>query len=172
MEQRGLFILYSQYQGCWWPGNTRKQGISSHNIDIIMLEFSVSTPEGLMRELDCQNTINSLGPSDAIWRCRSGSTLAQVMACCLWHQAITWTNVVLSSVRSIDIHMRTTWPWTPQPSITNITLKITSKFSFKSSSVQWVKLAMFSYGDWYYAWKIVHIIFISNAWKVQKCKKF
>ena len=27
--------------------------------------------------------INSLGPSDAIWRCRSGSTLAQVMACCL-----------------------------------------------------------------------------------------
>ena len=27
--------------------------------------------------------INSLGPSDAIWRQRSGSTLAQVMACCL-----------------------------------------------------------------------------------------
>ena len=26
---------------------------------------------------------NSLGPSDAIWRQRSGSTLAQVMACCL-----------------------------------------------------------------------------------------
>ena len=30
---------------------------------------------------DC--VINSLGPSDAIWRQRSGSTLAQVMACCL-----------------------------------------------------------------------------------------
>ena len=29
----------------------------------------------------CQ--INSLGPSDAIWRQRSGSPLAQVMACCL-----------------------------------------------------------------------------------------
>ena len=27
--------------------------------------------------------INSLGPSDAIWRQRSGSTMAQVMACCL-----------------------------------------------------------------------------------------
>ena len=26
---------------------------------------------------------NSLGPSDAIWRQRSGSTLAEVMACCL-----------------------------------------------------------------------------------------
>ena len=28
-------------------------------------------------------TFNSLEPSEAIWRCRSGSTLAQVMACCL-----------------------------------------------------------------------------------------
>ena len=27
--------------------------------------------------------LNSLGPSDAIWLRRSGSTLAQVMACCL-----------------------------------------------------------------------------------------
>ena len=27
--------------------------------------------------------VNSLGPSDAIWQQRSGSTLAQVMACCL-----------------------------------------------------------------------------------------
>ena len=27
--------------------------------------------------------INSLGPSDSIWQQRSGSTLAQVMACCL-----------------------------------------------------------------------------------------
>ena len=29
------------------------------------------------------HTLNSLWPSDAIWRCRSMSTLAQVMACCL-----------------------------------------------------------------------------------------
>ena len=27
--------------------------------------------------------LNSLGPSDAIWRQKTGSTLAQVMACCL-----------------------------------------------------------------------------------------
>ena len=40
---------------------------------------------------------DSLWPSDAIWWHRSGSTLAQVIA---WrHQAITWTNVDLSSVR-------------------------------------------------------------------------
>ena len=30
-----------------------------------------------------QVSFNSLWPSDAVWRLRSGSTLAQVMACCL-----------------------------------------------------------------------------------------
>ena len=39
-------------------GHTRRQGISSHGI-------------------------NSLWPNDAIWRQRTESTLAQVMACCL-----------------------------------------------------------------------------------------
>ena len=29
------------------------------------------------------NSVNSLWPNDAIWRHRSGSTLTQVMACCL-----------------------------------------------------------------------------------------
>ena len=33
-------------------------------------------------EKEC-DFVNSLWPSDAIWRHRSGSTLAQVMACCL-----------------------------------------------------------------------------------------
>ena len=48
---------------------------------------------------------NSLGLSEAIWHRRSWS-LVQVMAC--WrHQAITWTNVDLSSVRSCGIHLRT-----------------------------------------------------------------
>ena len=31
----------------------------------------------------CITTFNSMGPNDAIWRQGSGSTLAQVMACCL-----------------------------------------------------------------------------------------
>ena len=36
---------------------------------------------------------------------RFGSTLSQVMICCWQHQAITWTNVDLSSVRSSDNHL-------------------------------------------------------------------
>ena len=42
------------------------------------------------------------------------------------HQAITWTNVDLSSVRSCGIHVRTISQEIPQPSITKISLKITS----------------------------------------------
>ena len=42
------------------------------------------------------------------------------------HQAITWTNVDLSSVRSCGIHVRAISQEIPQPSITKISLKITS----------------------------------------------
>ena len=38
-----------------------------------MLPYGITRPQW----------VNSLRPSDAIWRQRSGSTLAQVMACCL-----------------------------------------------------------------------------------------
>ena len=34
-----LFILHIQYHGCWWPGDANRQGISSHDIDLILLEF-------------------------------------------------------------------------------------------------------------------------------------
>ena len=65
---------------------------------------------------------NSLWPSDTIWRHESGSTLAQVMA---WrHQAITWTNVDLSSVRSCGIHLSAILQEIRQQSVTEISLKI------------------------------------------------
>ena len=48
---------------------------------------------------------NSLWPSDTIWRHRSMSTLAQVMACCLTTKPSpdTWTNVDLSPATSHGI---------------------------------------------------------------------
>ena len=33
-EDKDLSIGHSQYHGCWWPGDTRSQGISSHDIDL------------------------------------------------------------------------------------------------------------------------------------------
>ena len=41
------------------------------------------------------------------------------------HQAITWTNVDWSSVKSTDIHIRAISQEMPQPPITKIYLKIT-----------------------------------------------
>ena len=29
--------LHSPYHGCWWPGDARSQGISSHNVDPVKL---------------------------------------------------------------------------------------------------------------------------------------
>ena len=46
------------------------------------------------------------------------------MACCLTHQAITWTNVDLSSERSSDICLRTISKAISPPSINDISLKI------------------------------------------------
>ena len=70
-------------------------------------------------------SLNSLWPSDAIWRQRSGSTLARVMACCLKAPSHSWTNVDWSSVKSNDIHIRAVSQEMPQLSITKICLKIT-----------------------------------------------
>ena len=59
---------------------------------------------------------------DAIWQQRSGSTLAQVMACCLTrHYLNQWW---LSSMKSSDIHIRAILQEMPQSSITKIILKI------------------------------------------------
>ena len=63
--------------------------------------------------------------SDAIWWHRYGSTLAQVMACCLMATSLTCTNVDISSIRSSDIQLRAVLLEIPQPSITKINFKIT-----------------------------------------------
>ena len=66
------------------------------------------------------------------------------------HQAITWTNVDLSSVRSGDIVLRAISQQVSQPSITVIGLKkYSSKISLKSPWPQRVKaiLASLCYDD-------------------------
>ena len=89
-----MHIPHSQYHGCWWPGNTRSQDISSHGIDQEYSGLSTARVKDWLRS------------SDAIWRHKSGSTVAQAWLVAWWHQAISWTKVDLSSVRSCDIHLR------------------------------------------------------------------
>ena len=65
--------------------------------------------------------LNSLWPSATIWRCRTESTLTQVMAWCRQY----WINIDLLPVRSNNIHLRAISQEKPRPSITKISLKIT-----------------------------------------------
>ena len=75
MEDRDLFKLHCHYLGffCWCPGNAGHQVISSLGIDIAIFEYSGFNTR----------KFNLLWPNDTIGQHKSGSTLAQVMACCL-----------------------------------------------------------------------------------------
>ena len=66
--------------------------------------------------------LNSLWPIDAIWHQRNGSTLAPVMACCLTAPSHCLNQ---SSDRSNKNHLREIPQKIPQPSTTQIRLKIT-----------------------------------------------
>ena len=57
----------------WGPGDARSHGISSHGIDLVIMKYSSFSTR----------RVNSLGPGDAKRWQRYGSTLDQVMACCL-----------------------------------------------------------------------------------------
>ena len=73
-----------------------------------------------------QRVINSLRPSDAIWRPRTESTLAQVMACCLMAPSHYLNQCwLIIRVRSCGFHVRAISQELPQWSITKIYLKIT-----------------------------------------------
>ena len=57
----------------------------------------------------------------------------------LGHQAITWTNVDLSSIRSSDIHLRAILQKISQPPIIKISFEITHiKFHSNLPGGQWV----------------------------------
>ena len=131
-----LIISYHSGQIILWPGQPlwiwhiswlKADFVKFCNMSQNNLKFSIHQWE--------LGTL-SFWSSDTIWWQRSGSTLAQVMLVAWWHQAITWTNVDWSSVKSSDSHIRSISQQMPQPSIT----KIRYKYTFNFPSVQWVNL--------------------------------
>ena len=52
-------------------------------IKITIWWYAIVIFEGGLASIGMTGLVNSLWPSDTIWRHKSGSTLAQVMACCL-----------------------------------------------------------------------------------------
>ena len=104
--------------------------------------------KGLARSACCPKVsasllVNSLGPNDAIWRQESGSTLAQVMACCLTAPSHYLNKCCLSSEMSSDIPLRTISQVISPPSITEISLKIIyAKFHWNLPGVNDLALNM------------------------------
>ena len=111
----GVLLTMSQHWFRCWLG--AKQATSHH---LNPCWPSSTTPCGISGPL----WVDPLWPSDTIWQHSSGSTWAQVKAFACWHQAINWSNVDSSSVRSSDINLRAISQEIPQPSITQISLKI------------------------------------------------
>ena len=90
--------------------------------------------------------LNALWPSYDLWRQRSGSTLAQVMACCLTAPS-HYLNQCWRIINEVQWHSY--WEM-PQPSITKICLKITClKFHSNFPGGQWVNIR-------YCLWEVYH----------------
>ena len=69
--------------------------------------------------------VNSLWPNDAIWRHRSGSTLAQVMACCLMAPS-HYLNQCWLIINKVQRHLaERNFTRKTQPSVTKVISKIT-----------------------------------------------
>ena len=88
--------------------NAESISMSWHHHVIFMLRFSLPGKTVFILKEDQGQWVNSLGPSDAIWRWRSWSTLVQVMACCLTAPSHYLNQCwLIISLRSCGIHLRT-----------------------------------------------------------------
>ena len=47
LKDNDLSITHSQYNGCWCPGDTSRQGISSHGIDLVLPGYSSFSTRGI-----------------------------------------------------------------------------------------------------------------------------
>ena len=114
-EVNDMHTLYIQHHVWWWTRKARSQGITTYGIDLIS---PLNSDFNIKR-------VNSLWFSDAIWRQRSGSTLAQVMACCLTAPSHYLNQFWLIISKVCGIHRKAlSWEDLKIP-ISNTRLKIT-----------------------------------------------
>ena len=59
LSETDLFILHSQCHCCWWPGDARSQGISSHGITLDLPEYSGFSTRRLNSALNWWDEINN-----------------------------------------------------------------------------------------------------------------
>ena len=132
--------------------------------------------------------INSLGPSDTIWRQRYGSTLAQVMACCLTapsHYLNQCWLIISNSDKISDFFLYPVtlkfdgWPWKTIGHLFYTTLsfvhhfKATSEFKpelqsgnaqFGSKSVIFLSPVTLKFDGWH--WKTIwHLFYAASSFE-------
>ena len=111
--------------------------------------------------------VNSLWHSDTIWRQRSGSTLAQVMACCLRALSHYLNQCWLIVSEVSDIHLRASSQEITQPSITEIIWKNqVPKISFKFPRRQWVNVSTHTLS---LADSLFHLMSVVSHNKTKRC---
>ena len=127
-----------------------------------------------------ESWLNSLWPSDVIWRHRSGSTLAQVMACCLtapsYYLNQCWlitSKVHWHSLRAILQHQSLKSAWKSLFSnFFQISLGPMSKFK-KSLLIRWMPV-VHDFAAILFLWEMGQIdiaIWPYDIWKLKKKKK-
>ena len=113
-QRNTLQIFGNQYQYAKWIKTCKFFMTSFFFINITCIHM-LHISEKISGYLH-HTSLNPLWPSDAIWHCISGSTLAQVMACCLMAPShylnqcwlsikmVLWYSPILQEVLKISIH--------------------------------------------------------------------
>ena len=119
----------------WILGNKSQWNFFNGNLYIFIKENIFEIVRILVGILSQPQCIDSLWSSDAIWQHRSGSTLAQVMACCLTAPShyLNQSWLIISTVQWDSSGDNFTWD-TSAIELENDSYKI----PFKSPMVQWV----------------------------------
>ena len=112
------FISWLTRQSSCWPTAVRTWRVSTW----------MAAHRSVHVHLDIYRWVKSLRPGDAIWRQRTGSTLAEVMACCLTapsHYLNQCWLIISKVLWPGGFHVRAISQEMPQSSIAKICLKIT-----------------------------------------------
>ena len=96
------------YLGCFHAASARENIFGVWGIWQEMLKISILVTDFRLLWTPSPRVQwgNTLWSRDNIWWHNSWSTLAQLWRVASWHQAIRWTDVDLSSARSLDINLR------------------------------------------------------------------
>ena len=113
LEVNSLQPIWRSGLHTWMESTGARSSSELPRLDCILCRVLEDDCPGDCR-MTCSNTTRlcgmymaSLWPSDAIWRHRSGSTLAQVMACCLMATSHYLNQCWLVINGVYDIHLRT-----------------------------------------------------------------